>query len=396
MSSIFQSYSSLTTPFSYPEENYLNKYFSQLITYFFGQNPARILYQSFDDFLWIVLGWLQATTFIASHSSLHYLGNNSSTSWYGTQFSPVFAHRSNFFWYNSSVAGWDTTFCGGGMVWNNDYQKQSQSNGPYKNTITNTLYITASANMYLDFLGDTDPNPAFPYGDNIPTASAHDPKWLNAAIQGYQWLSTHNFTNSQGLYVDGYHVSNWDGTGRTCDLRTEDVWTYNQGVLLGGLRSLWEATGNTAYLNDGYTLIQAVISATSSTNTSGTVLGTGGILAEVCEASGSCNSDQQSFKGIFFRYLAEFCEPLPSTPRLSVSFEADSRLCRTHEANCKRYAQFVEANAKAALATVDGSGQYGLVWTAGANGTSNVRSFMVQTSVVGLLAAYVKMAKNYL
>lgn len=69
-------------------------------------------------------------------------------------------------------------------------------------------------------------------------------------------------TNSQGLYVDDYHINVSKKGNVECDVRDEMVYTYNQGVMLTGQRGLWAVTGSPSYLHDGHELIRAVIEAT--------------------------------------------------------------------------------------------------------------------------------------
>ena len=207
---------------------------------------------------WVILEWLEAIKFINLYSSINITFEEK-------QYIPEFSHRTRVFW-NLASKGYDTTLCGGGMVWTNQL-------APYKNAITNQLFVASSIGMYLYFPGDniTNPSPVpgtlYDSSNSLPPIQAHDQKYLNAAIKEYEWLSKSNMTNAQGLYVDGFHITGWMnsteiGTGK-CDARDESIYTYNQDVLISGLRGLWDATGQSSYLNDGYTLVQNVIAATA-------------------------------------------------------------------------------------------------------------------------------------
>ncbi len=136
--------------------------------------------------------------------------------------------------------------------------------------------------------------------------------------------------NSQGLYIDGFHISgtkNGTRPSTKCDVRNEMVYTYNQGVILTGQIGLWKATGHDGFLRDGHRLIQSVITATGydleddrpiddiDDLEPGQLppwrgLGRAGVLEEQCDVSGTCSQDSQSFKGIFFHHLTAFCAPL--------------------------------------------------------------------------------------
>ena len=352
------------------EENLINKYFTQVVSFYFGENALALRIQANDDMLWVVLDWLEAIKFINLHSSLNYEGGTSGASkWYAAQFIPAFAHRARIF-YELASDGWDTTLCGGGMIWN-PYL------APYKNAITNELFIAASVNMYLIFPGDDNDSP---FVDNrIDTSvKARDPKYLEAAVEAYRWLSTSNMTNSKGLYVDGFHIHGFRGggpdkgigTGR-CDVRNEKVYTYNQGVLLTGLRGLWQATGNASYLEDGHALIRNVVAATGWHVKDGegrrkwAGIGRNGILEEACDANATCNQNGQTFKGVFFLHLTTFCEPLPTNDSDTTLFNADSDLDQLHRQSCQKYGAWVKHNALAAYGTRNENGEFGMWWTWG-------------------------------
>jgi hypothetical protein len=366
-------------------ENVVNKYFSQLIGAYFGQDAFALRQEAYDDMLWVVLGWLESVKFINTHSTGHYSSTGHGGDWYGKDFIPAFAHRARIFWELASQ-GWDTSLCNGGMIWN-PYLV------PYKNAITNELYIAASISMYLYFPGDENASPfgfASPPGltsvDAAPPGRPHDPKYLAAAIEAYRWLNNSNMTDAKGLYVDGYHISGWsreqpkNGSQNTrCDSRNEMVYTYNQGVLLSGQRGLYEATGARSYLEDGHKLVADVIAATGWDLTHNIALpqsnalakwqglGRSGILEEACDAPAICSQDGQTFKGIFFHHLTSFCSPLlehlvlPDGIFVGKDLVDDRKL---HENQCKRYGEWIRHNARAAIGTKDVEGKFGMWWGA--------------------------------
>ncbi len=366
-------------------ENLINKYFTQVTSFYFGENAFSLRTQAFDDMLWVVLGWLENIKFINLHSDRHHASMSSlavpynSSTWYAAQFIPAFAHRARLF-YDLASQGWNTSLCGGGMIW-------TPYLTPYKNAITNELFIAASVGMYLYFPGDQNSSPfsAPESGESkhgLPAARPHDPKYLKAALDAYKWLSTSNMTNSQGLFTDGYHIRGWRG-GRTngtigsgkCDVRNEMVYTYNQGVLLSGLRGLWESTGARSYLEDGHALIRNVIAATgwhikdAERRQRWAGLGSNGILEEACDASGVCSQDGQTFKGIFFHHLALFCAPLPTEAIIAgITSAAGRDEWRLHEMSCKEYVPWIAHNARAAYATRNEDGVFGMWWGPGRRG----------------------------
>ena len=362
------------------DENLINGYFSHLTSFYFGENTFSLRTQAYDDMLWVVLGWLESLKFIDLHSQLHFptTGESKNSTWYARQFVPAYAHRARIFWDLASN-GWDTTLCGGGMVWNPRLI-------PYKNAITNQLYIAASVSMYLYFPGD---NNSFPYvadqSHSRPTerpAVKHDRKYLQAALDAYTWIVNSNMTNSNGLFIDGFHISHrHGGTNRSeghskCDIPNRMVYTYNQGVILTGQRGLWEATGVEKYLEDGYQLIYNVMNATGWPIPNGTDrfkwagLGRYGVLEDACDSAGSCSQNGQTFKGIFFHHLTTFCAALPVGTKDGILYKADPATAARHRESCLSFVPWIAHNAKAALGTKDEHGKFGMWWTYGLRSTN--------------------------
>ncbi|KAJ5698903.1 hypothetical protein N7462_000908 [Penicillium macrosclerotiorum] len=357
-------------------ENTVNHFFSQMNTFYFGENAFSLRNQAYDDMLWVVLDWLENIKFQDLHSELHYStaassNTTSGPTWYGTQFRDSAAHRARIF-YELASAGWDKTLCNGGMIWN-------PSLVPYKNAITNELYISASIGMYLYFPGDPIDAPfmADSSGQRSKQSYPHNPVHLKAAIDAYAWLKNSNMSGIGGLYADGFHISGWqdssDPGSRKCDLLNTMVYTYNQGVVLSGLRGLWIATGSQNYLRDGHELVHKVLRATGWPHTSSTKwsgLGRGGVLEEVCDSHASCSQNGQTFKSIFFHHLAEFCRPLrpqeiqflADEKRQPVADEDWDEVVDRHLRRCRAYGPWIEHNARAALMTRDDDGKFGMWW----------------------------------
>ncbi|KAK6428436.1 hypothetical protein LTR95_015419 [Oleoguttula sp. CCFEE 5521] len=347
----------------------IERYFSQVEAYYGGEDTVQIFDAAYDDAQWVVLEWLAAIKFVQHYDDL--LGSDR-----GARNIARFAHRARLF-YNIVQGEFNTSLCDGGITWN-------PTLATYKNAITNELFISSSIAMYLYFPGDNDtdpyPNPDYLSLTNVtlpalPAVQAHDTVYLENAINGYAWLKSHNFTNAQGLIVDGFHLS--DNQTR-CDKRNEMVYTYNQGVVLSGLRGLWEATGKASYLDDGYALIATVINATGWHADTATEaarwsgLGRNGVMEDYCDAAATCSQDSQIFKGIYFEHLDVFCESLPTSipPVPGVTKLADANLAASHAVKCSSYLPWVEHNALAALQTRNDSDVIGGWWGAGCSNHS--------------------------
>ncbi|KAL1836875.1 hypothetical protein VTJ49DRAFT_4541 [Mycothermus thermophilus] len=374
-------------------------YFADVIAYYFGEDAFAIRRQAYDDMLWVVLSWLESIQFVKEHGNLlspSRLGSPSGiTAWYGDRWTPAFAHRSRIFW-ELAAGGWDTKLCGGGMIW-------SPHVLPYKNAVTNELFISASIAMYLHFPGDANNSP---FGDGSGSDDAsnakfywqpRDPVFGKAAQNAHTWLTASNMTNDQGLYTDGFHISGLDSGNTRCDERNEMVYTYNQGVILSGLLGLYQATGHERYLDEGHSLIENVIHATGfdlarcrpfdmvndddaaittkekssplrrSTHKLPPWRGLGrlGILEDACDASGTCSQDGQTFKSIWMHHFAKFCAPT-SLLKLKDTYSKSAHDVRArHRARCQRYIPWLRRNAHAALGTRDEKGLFGMWWTVG-------------------------------
>ncbi|KFA72286.1 hypothetical protein S40288_02467 [Stachybotrys chartarum IBT 40288] len=368
------------------KENLVSSFFAQIVNSFFGQDVLAMRGQAYDDMLWVVLGWLETIQFVDNHASRQYPANSQnerinshelrdalkSAMWHGQTWTHSFAHRSRIFWELGSD-GWETRLCHGGMLWNRRLL-------PYKNAITNELWISASISMYQYFPGDNFTAPWL----MDATFPPRNPLHLASAIEGYKWLRGINMMNKQGLYADGFHIDRSKPGNTECDVRNEMVYTYNQGVILTGQRGLWAVSGIPSYLEEGHTLIQSVIKATgwSLVDNAPNIehssplleslppwrgLGRGGILEERCDASGTCSQDGQTFKSIFFHHFTAFCAPLEAFAQEgpSVNATALSRVEDAHAAACRSYTGWARHNALAALQTRDADGHFGMWWGAG-------------------------------
>lgn len=209
--------------------------------------------------------------------------------------------------------------CGGGLWWTIHRE--------YKHAITNELFIRAAAEL----------------GHRLDDGGA---VYLDRAVTVWKWFEGSGMINSEQLVNDGLEPA-------TCENNGQATWTYNQGVLLGGLVALAQGTGDDRYLQRARELADA--------STASETLNVDGVLTEPCEESG-CDIDAPSYKGIYVRNLGELNRALDDHPY-------------------SNYLDFQAATASTHNRTADD--QYGLHWA----GPIQSISGATQQSAVDLLAA---------
>jgi predicted alpha-1,6-mannanase (GH76 family) len=181
------------------------------------------------------------------------------------------------------AAEWDTTTCGGGVWW----EKPSSGVTEYKNAIANELFLTVAAKLA---------------NRNTGTTSAG---YLSWAQEEWTWFKASGMINPQNLINDGLTAS----TGNACINNGKTTWTYNQGVILGGLVELYKADQDPTLLPQAETIANATIANLTTPS---------GVLTE-WTISGT---DAPQFKGVFMRNLMALYGALPSTSAQSAQYKA--------------------------------------------------------------------------
>ncbi|RPA77548.1 Six-hairpin glycosidase, partial [Ascobolus immersus RN42] len=311
------------------EKRAFRLHLEQFLLSYDGQNARSIRWQAFDDILWVVLNWVEGVRLLDEIEAVggrDELGLGYS---YEAERAKMLG-RAKEFW-KVAQSGWSEDLCGGGMNWSPWLEV-------YKNAITNELWISASSSLYLYAEGPT--------GGGATREEKEG--WLVGAVKGYAWLNGSHMTNEQGLYTDGFHISQLFVPDAPrplqCDERNEMVYTYNQGTVLTGLRNLFLATGDRQYLEDGYALISAITTKESW-------LTHDGILEEICDTRGRCSQNGQMFKGIWAQHVGEFCSPLaPDLLRFTGKYGRE--VVQRHGKVCREIAgKFVRRNAERAWGT---------------------------------------------
>lgn len=160
---------------------------------------------------------------------------------------------------------WDTSTCGGGVWWDGERT--------YKNAIVNGLWIRLTAELHNRIPGDT--------------------LWLGRSRTAWAWFQGSGMINANGLVNDG--LTN------ACTNNGQNVWSYNQGLAIGGGLELWRATRDPQVLSAVRRLADAAIGPDA--------LVTNGVLTETCDASDqTCDDNGKQFKGIFMRYWTDLVD----------------------------------------------------------------------------------------
>jgi predicted alpha-1,6-mannanase (GH76 family) len=166
----------------------------------------------------------------------------------------------------ADMAGaWDDT-CGGGIWWSKDRN--------YKNAIANELFLSVAAHLA-----------------NRASRSTRS-QYLGWGNREWKWFQTSGMINAKSLVNDGLTKGNGELGAPGCTNNGRTTWTYNQGVVLGGLVELMGANHDPDLRLTAQKIATAAITDLTDEN---------GILHDPCEPK--CGADAVQFKGIFVRNL---------------------------------------------------------------------------------------------
>jgi predicted alpha-1,6-mannanase (GH76 family) len=257
--------------------------------------PGGFLNKYYDDEGWWALAWIDA---------------------YDWTHNPDYLNMASSI-FDDMTGGWDD-HCGGGIWWSKDRT--------YKNAIANELFLSVASHLANRV---TDPD------EKAQLLAWADSEW--------QWFSQSGLINQDNLINDGLN-SNCQNNGQT-------TWTYNQGVILGGLVELYQQDQDPSLLETAQTIALAAINGLTDTN---------GILHDRCEPN--CGKDGVQFKGIFLRNVMALNDAFPDA----------------------QYASFIDANGQSIWDNDRGSDyQFGLVWS----GPFDVANAATQSSALDALIA---------
>ncbi|KAJ7109583.1 glycoside hydrolase family 76 protein [Mycena crocata] len=228
--------------------------------------------------------------------------------------------------YELAIVSEDSGTCGGGVFWSKARD--------YKNAVTNELYIAASGALF-DATGEQ--------------------RYLDKAKANWAWFKNADMRGANGLYNDGLVTA-------TCKNNGQTQWTYNQGVILLALAYLHKHDPSaTDAIDIAWSIMDSIIQN----------LTVDGGLREPCDnlqPGGTCNTDQQTFKGVAMLYMSLF-------------------LNITGRDNNDKYTNFIKAQGDKILANAVGdAGWYSNIWYAPNQGGA-IWNMQTQGSALGGLVA---------
>ncbi|KAJ5782336.1 Six-hairpin glycosidase [Penicillium paradoxum] len=167
--------------------------------------------------------------------------------------------------FQSLVDAWGTNCGGGGIPWN--------PSSTYVNSITNELFMSVAAHL----------------ANRVPERKEYYVRW---AQKEWDWFTSQSFFGENGTINDGLLEN--------CQNNADTVWSYNQGVVLGGLVELDKAAPNNTYIPSANKIAKVAIETLADSNN---------VIHEFCEPE--CLPDGTQFKGIFIRNLRKLQKASP-------------------------------------------------------------------------------------
>lgn len=161
--------------------------------------------------------------------------------------------------FEDMTGGWNTP-CGGGLWWNKQHE--------YITSISNELFLSVAAHL----------------ANRVP--SGEKDHYANWAQMEWDWFWNSGFINGDGLINDNIDKTSCKNTGETI------TFTYNQGVVLGGLSELARAKSDGGPIQHANAISSAAMARLTEN----------GILSE--PTTGILEEQGAMFKGAFVRGLS--------------------------------------------------------------------------------------------
>jgi predicted alpha-1,6-mannanase (GH76 family) len=230
--------------------------------------------------------------------------------------------------FATMTQGW-TDVDGGGVVW--------ETTNAYKQAVVNELFLLLAASLHQRTPGDSGPG-----------------SYLDWAEQEWSWFDSVGLINSEWLINDGLNSAGQNNG--------QNTWTYNQGVILGGLAAMYEITQDGDYLTVAENIADAALEYLTI---SATVDGSTVPVLNELTVTNAQDPNQTQFKGIFMRYLYTLYQYVPKAS----------------------YQQFILDNAASIYTNDVSDGQFGFLWQGPEDGMPTPYLSSVQSSAMEAINA---------
>lgn len=256
----WNSANALTALIDYSRGAHTSRYNTVIASTYAANIHMGFINQYYDDEGWWALAWIDAYDLTGQQKYLRVAQNI----------------------FSNMTTGWDDT-CGGGLWWSKKRH--------YKNAIANELFLSVAAHLS---------NRALTAKERSDYAAWAEREW--------KWF------RHSGMIERDHLIS--DGLTAACRDNHKTKWTYNQGVILGGLVELARHNHSRKPVQAARRIANAAIHHLAQPN---------GILHDPCEPN--CGGDGSQFKGIFVRNLQSLYQYKPVTRyRLFIQRNATSIL----------------------------------------------------------------------
>lgn len=183
--------------------------------------------------------------------------------------------------WNTMVARWNTTTCGGGVAWQ---IFASNPNGmDYKNSVSNGGLFQLSARL---------------------ARATGNQTYQDWAQKIWDWSEAVGFVAQDFKVLDGADSKD------DCRSVNPQAYSYSQGIYLYGAAVLYNLTRGDAVWGDRTTRLLA---AAGSEYFSPYANSTGVMFERICEIGNTCDTDMMSFKAYLARFMWATTQMMPST-----------------------------------------------------------------------------------
>ncbi|KAI1333070.1 glycoside hydrolase family 76 protein [Xylariaceae sp. FL0255] len=181
--------------------------------------------------------------------------------------------------WNSMVARWDNTSCGGGLRW--QIFADNVNGLDYKNSVSNGGFFQMSARLARATNNDTYE------------------RW---AEKVWDWSTKVQFIDQDYVVHDGA------SSKQQCNPVNPTSYSYSQGIYMYGAAIMFNYTGGNSTWGDRASgLLKGSQLYFSPFNNATDIM-----FEESCETLGTCDTDMKSFKGYLSRFMAASTQMMPS------------------------------------------------------------------------------------